>query len=229
MSEAVHTMFSDIAPKYDRANAVLSMGVHRRWRRRTVELCAVRAGQHILDCATGTGDLALEMKRAVGATGTVIATDFNADMLAFAPRKAERSRLDVTFAVADAMDIPYEDDRFDVTSIAFGIRNVDDPVQALREMVRVTRPGGRIAVLEFGQPRGLFGSFFRWYSKHIIPFIGGLITGHREAYDYLPRTSAAFPCADDFVSLMKEAGGLESIQWESLTGGIAFLYVGVKA
>ena len=227
MSEAVHDMFSEIAPKYDRANSVLSLGVHHAWRSKTVKASGAQSGMSVLDCATGTGDLALAMKKAVGPTGRVVGTDFNADMLSFAPAKAQQNGLDVDFSVADVLDLPFEDNSFDVSSIAFGIRNVDDPVQCLREMSRVVKPGGRVVVLEFGQPNGLFGAFYRWYSKNIIPRIGGMITGNRDAYDYLPETSAAFPCGDDFTALMDASGGFQRREYQPLTGGIAFLYTGV--
>lgn len=226
MSEAVHTMFSDIAPRYDLANSILSLGVHHAWRSLTVKESGARPGGHVLDCATGTGDLALAFKRAVGPTGRVVGTDFNADMLSFAPAKAKRKGLNVEFEVADAMKLPYADATFDVASISFGIRNVDVPAVALGEMARVVRPGGRVVVLEFGQPNGLMGLTYRWYSKNIIPFIGGLVTGHREAYEYLPKTAAAFPCREEFLELMKSTGRLVDCRYRSLTGGIAFLYVG---
>lgn len=226
MSEQVHAMFSDIAPKYDLTNSVLSLGVHHLWRHATVKASGARAGMRVLDCATGTGDLALAFKRAVGPTGRVLGTDFNADMLSFAPAKARAKGLDVEFEVADAMRLPYADATFDVSSIAFGIRNVDDPVVALGEMARVVVPGGKVVILEFGQPRGIMGLTYRFYSKHIIPFIGGLLTGHREAYEYLPETAAAFPCREDFLDRMRQTGRFADVHYKELTGGIAFLYVG---
>ena len=227
MSEAVHTMFSSIATRYDRANTILSFGIHHLWRAATVRASKVQPGMSVLDCATGTGDLALAFKKAVGAHGRVIGTDFNADMLQSAPGKAQQRGLDVEFAVADAMALPYADDTFDVASISFGIRNVDDPARALSEMARVVRPGGSVVVLEFGQPRGVLGALYRWYSKHVMPMVGGLITGHREAYTYLPDTAAAFPCREDFTAIMMGTGLYASATYRELTGGIAFLYVGV--
>jgi demethylmenaquinone methyltransferase/2-methoxy-6-polyprenyl-1,4-benzoquinol methylase len=163
----------------------------------------------------------------VGAQGRVLGTDFNADMLSHAPAKAKGKGLDVTFEVADAMHLPYADATFDVASISFGIRNVDVPKTALAEMARVVKPGGRIVVLEFGQPRGIMGITYRFYSKHIIPLIGGLLTGNRKAYEYLPTTAAAFPCREQFTALMESTGRLTECTYEELTGGIAFLYSGV--
>jgi demethylmenaquinone methyltransferase/2-methoxy-6-polyprenyl-1,4-benzoquinol methylase len=219
-------MFSDIASRYDRANSVLSFGIHHLWRRATVAASGVRVGSSVLDCATGTGDLALAFKRAVGPTGRVVGTDFNADMLSYAPAKAQQRGLDVAFEVADAMHLPYADATFDAASISFGIRNVDDPRVALADMARVVKPGGKVVVLEFGQPRGIMGMLYGMYSRYVIPFIGGLITGNRKAYEYLPTTAAAFPCREAFTDLMTSTGRLTNCTYRELTGGIAFLYVG---
>ncbi len=226
MSEQVRSMFAEIAPTYDRTNSVLSFGVHHRWRKRAVRESGASPGQAVLDCATGTGDLAIAFKRAVGG-GDVVGTDFCAEMLAPAPDKAKARGLDITFEVADALDLPYDDDRFDIASISFGIRNVDDPVRCLAEMARVVRPGGRVIVLEFGQPRGLFGAMFRFYSNTVMPFVGGLISGNRAAYRYLPETSAAFPAGDRFEALMEQAGVFAERRAIPLTFGVTWLYVGV--
>ena len=228
MSEAVRSMFADIADRYDATNSVLSMGVHHGWRRRTVRESAVKPGDSVLDCATGTGDLALAFKRAVG-DGDVVGTDFCAEMLAHAPAKAKQAGLEMTWEVQDAMDLNFEDDRFDVSSISFGIRNVDEPKRAIASMARVTKPGGRVVVLEFGQPEGAFGSVYRWYSNNVIPAIGGMMTGEREAYSYLNKTSSAFPCGDAFVALMKESADFSEVRAISMTGGICWLYVGTVA
>lgn len=220
-------MFSEISGSYDRANSVLSLGVHHLWRRATVRLSRAAAGDRVLDCATGTGDLALAFKKAVGPEGHVVGTDFNADMLAFAPAKAEKENLAVTWEVQDAMALTYPDDSFDIASIAFGIRNVDDPVQALRSMGRVVRPGGRVMILEFGRPLWWMKPFFTFYSKVIIPVIGGLVSGKRDAYEYLTRTSAAFPTGDEFLALMDQSGMYAERKTVPLTGGIAYLYIGI--
>jgi demethylmenaquinone methyltransferase / 2-methoxy-6-polyprenyl-1,4-benzoquinol methylase len=226
MSTQVQQMFSAIAPRYDVANEVLSLGIHRRWRSKAVKLSGVLPGQAVLDCATGTGDLAFALKRAVGAAGRVVGTDFCEEMLAEAPKKAQRLGLDVKFEVADAMALPYGDRLFDCSTIAFGIRNVDDPVKCLREMARVVRPGGKVVVLEFGQPGGPFGALFRFYSRAVMPFVGSLLTGQRAAYEYLPRTAAAFAAGERFLALMDEAGAFSSRSAHALTFGVAYAYVG---
>jgi demethylmenaquinone methyltransferase/2-methoxy-6-polyprenyl-1,4-benzoquinol methylase len=226
MSTEVRQMFSSIATKYDVTNEVLSFGIHRLWRRSAVRLSGAKEGSAVLDCATGTGDLALAFKRKVGASGRVMGTDFCKEMLDNAPAKAAREGLQIEFQVADAMDLPFADNTFDVASIAFGIRNVDDPVKCLKEMGRVVRPGGRVVVLEFGQPTGVFGALFRLYSKVIMPTIGGLLTGNRAAYEYLPRTSAAFPAGDKFLSLMDQSGAYKERVAHPMTFGTSYVYVG---
>jgi demethylmenaquinone methyltransferase/2-methoxy-6-polyprenyl-1,4-benzoquinol methylase len=229
MSAEVQRMFASIAPRYDATNQVLSLGVHGRWRRAAVRLSQAAPGQRALDCATGTGDLALAVKRAVGPSGAVLGTDFCAEMLERAPAKAARAGLDVRFEVADAMALPYTAASFDLATIAFGIRNVDDPVRCLAELGRVVKPGGRVVVLEFGQPRGPFGALFRAYSRHVMPAVGGLLTGNRAAYEYLPRTAAAFPAGEQFLALMDQAGCFRERAAHPLTFGTAFVYVGVVA
>jgi demethylmenaquinone methyltransferase / 2-methoxy-6-polyprenyl-1,4-benzoquinol methylase len=226
MSTEVRQMFSSIATRYDVTNEVMSLGVHRLWRRAAVRYSGAKEGDRVLDCATGTGDLALAFKRKVGASGQVVGTDFCPEMLQSAPAKASAAGLVVDFQVADALALPFADDSFDVASIAFGIRNVDDPVRCLKEMARVVRPGGRVVVLEFGQPRGLFGALFRLYAKTIMPAIGGLLTGNRAAYEYLPRTAAAFPSGEQFVALVDQAGAFQERVAHPLTFGTSYVYVG---
>ena len=212
----IQKMFASIATRYDRANTVLSGGIHHLWRRRAVRRSGVKPGDRVLDCATGTGDLAIAFRRA-GAT--VTGTDFVEAMLAIARTKAPA----IEFRVADAMALPFTDRSFDIASIAFGIRNVADPQKAIAEMARVAR---RVVVLEFGQPRGWFAPFFRTYQQHVLPRLGGAVTGDRAAYEYLESSSARFPSGEDFVALMRRSAAFRSIDCEALTGGIAYLYIG---
>jgi demethylmenaquinone methyltransferase/2-methoxy-6-polyprenyl-1,4-benzoquinol methylase len=226
MSEQVHQMFSQIARRYDATNDVLSMGVHRLWRRETVKRSGAKAGDHVLDCATGTGDLALAFKRAVGPTGRVLGTDFNADMLSHAPAKAKTAGLEVEFEVADVMKLPFDDCSFDVASIAFGIRNVDDPKVGVSELARVVRSRGRVVVLEFGQPSGAFGLAYRPYARFVMPHLGKLLTGSRAAYEYLPATAAAFPSGERFLELMRSTERFAEVNAFPLLSGLAWIYVG---
>jgi demethylmenaquinone methyltransferase / 2-methoxy-6-polyprenyl-1,4-benzoquinol methylase len=248
VSEAVRRMFADIAPAYDRANAVLSLGVHGRWRKVAVAESGAKPGMSVLDCATGTGDLAFQFAKRVapdgevvgpGRTGgssgprragLVIGTDFCPPMIEKARVKTPpRHAAPVSFQPADALALPFRDDRFDVASISFGIRNVDDPSACLVEMARVVRAGGRVVVLEFGQPRGLMAAPFKFYSKHVIPRVGALISGHKDAYEYLPETSAAFPSGEKFLQLMRDAKCFTDVTARPLTGGIAYCYTGTVA
>jgi demethylmenaquinone methyltransferase/2-methoxy-6-polyprenyl-1,4-benzoquinol methylase len=186
----------------------------------------VRNGMKILDCATGTGDLAIAYKHAVG-SGTVIGTDFCAEMLSFAPHKAKKMNMDIQFEIADVLNLPYPNDTFDIASISFGIRNVDNPQRGLEEMARTVKSGGKVVVLEFGQPRGLFRILYTVYSRFIMPRLGGLLTGNASAYEYLPETAARFPSGEEFTAIMRSTNAFSECRYESLTFGIAYLYIGI--
>ena len=221
--QRIRSMFASISGRYDRANQVLSAGVHHRWRRRAVRWSGAGAGDAVLDCATGTGDLAIAFRKS-GAR--VVATDFVPEMLAIARTKAP----DIEFRLADVTALPYDDASFDVASIAFGIRNVDDPAKGLAEMARVVRPGGRVMVLELGSPENpMFRALYDTYRRHALPRVGGALTGQRGAYEYLEASSADFPCGEAFVQLMRSSGKFAEIEFRALTFGIAYLYRGVAA
>lgn len=225
--EIIHSMFSKVASSYDKANSVLSVGIHHLWRKKLVNLVSAHQGQSILDCATGTGDLAIAFKKAVGPTGKVIGTDFCADMLKSAPAKALQQQLEIHFEQADVTKLQYPDQQFDITSISFGIRNVSNPVKALSEMARVTKTGGTVVVLEFGQmTTPVIKDLYRFYSESILPIIGGWVTGQKEAYDYLQKSSAAFPCKENFLDLMKETQQFSSMTYTAVSFGIAYIYIG---
>lgn len=225
--EIIRKMFSQVAANYDRANSVLSMGIHHLWRKKLVRFSDVKPGQSVLDCATGTGDLAIAFKTAVGPSGRVVGTDFCAEMLIPAPKKAAARNLDIQFEQADVTQLQFADKLFDICSISFGIRNVSDPVKALSEMARVTKPGGQVMILEFGQVKApLWGPLYGFYSEKILPKLGGLVTGQGDAYEYLQKSSAAFPCREQFLALMKEAGAFSEMKFISLSGGIAYIYKG---
>lgn len=220
----VKNMFSEIASQYDKANDYLSLGIHHLWRKKLVKWSGATAGNSVLDCATGTGDLAIEFKKVVKA-GKVVGTDFCAEMLETAPSKAKAKGFDISFSVADVMALPFADKSFDISSIAFGIRNVQDPKKGLSELARVTRPGGYVMVLEFGQPRvPLFSQAFNLYSKYVLPKVGGMITGKPQAYSYLENSSAKFPCRKDFVNLALSTKAFHKVEFVSLSGGIAYIY-----
>jgi demethylmenaquinone methyltransferase/2-methoxy-6-polyprenyl-1,4-benzoquinol methylase len=220
-------MFGRIAGTYDRANQILSFGLHHRWRSAAVRRSGARPGDRVIDCATGTGDLAIAFYRVVGLGGEVVGTDFCEEMLAYAPEKAARAGAEIRFETGDVLALPYPDAQFDIASIAFGIRNVEDPDRALREMARVVRPGGSVVVLEFGQPGGaFFGSLYRFYSRRVLPALGGIVSGDRSAYEYLDRTSSSFPAGPTFAERMRATGAFRSVSFHRLTGGVAYVYVG---
>lgn len=225
----IQSMFAKVAPKYDEANTVLSAGIHHLWRKKLVRWAHVKSHDRILDCATGTGDLALEFKNSfpdVSVTGT----DFCQEMLDLAPIKAQQRGLDVKFLWADATNLPFSDESFNVVTISFGIRNVVEPGKALNEMYRVLKPGGRLLVLEFGQPEiPVFAGIFKFYSEKFLPILGGWVTGQKAAYQYLQESSAEFPCGRDFLELIKKSAPFENPEYRALTGGIAYLYRAFKS
>jgi demethylmenaquinone methyltransferase/2-methoxy-6-polyprenyl-1,4-benzoquinol methylase len=218
-------MFDRIAGRYDAMNRVLSFGLDRGWRRRTVRALQLGERPRVLDLATGTGDLAVEIAR-MHPGATVIGLDPSRAMLAIAQRKLVRRDLAgrVTLMRGDAQHLPYRNCEMDAATIAFGIRNVPDRLAALREMARVVRPGGRIAVLELGEPRrGLFARAARFHTRHVVPRLGALLSGARE-YRYLQCSIAAFPSSTEFAAVM-ELAGLHVVEVAPLTFGVCTLYV----
>ena len=222
-------MFDKIAARYDAMNRVLSFGLDRGWRRRTVRALALGKAPRVLDLATGTGDLAVDLAR-MHPDAQVIGLDPSRQMLAIAERKlASRGLADrVTLVRGDAQHLPYRDAEMDAATIAFGIRNVPDRLAALGEMARVVRPGGRVAVLELGEPRrGLLARAARFHTRHVVPRLGALLSGARE-YRYLQRSIAAFPPSAEFAQLMERAG-LHVLEVAPLTFGVCTLYVTTPA
>ncbi len=221
--ENVRAMFDAIAPRYDVLNRVLSARVDVAWRRKAVRALGVTPGDRILDLATGTGDLLLE-ELAAGAIRSVGA-DLSFGMLRrVRPKLASRGATDSRVCQGDAERLPFADGCFDGASIAFGIRNVLDRAQGVREMRRVVKSGGRVVVLEFHETTGLIGTVFRFYFNHILPQIGALVSS-RQAYSYLPKSVANFESPEGFSHLMR-AAGLRDVVSKPLTFGIAWLHVG---
>jgi demethylmenaquinone methyltransferase / 2-methoxy-6-polyprenyl-1,4-benzoquinol methylase len=220
-------MFDAIAPRYDMLNRILSMGIDRGWRRRTVDALALGEGPAVaLDVATGTGDLALAIAGR-HPQAHVVGLDPSDNMLAVGRGKVAKAGMDdrVELVHGDAQDLPFDDDRFDACCIGFGIRNVPDRALALREMARVTQPGGRVAVLELGEPQGgVMGPLARFHIRTVVPRLGAALSGARE-YRYLQESIAAFPAPEAFADMMRDAG-MDVLEVRPLTFGVCHLYVG---
>jgi demethylmenaquinone methyltransferase/2-methoxy-6-polyprenyl-1,4-benzoquinol methylase len=227
--ERIQEMFDSIAPRYDFLNRVLSLGIDRQWRRFAVRQIKFTDNGRILDVATGTGDVALEIAVLTPASVSIVGLDFSKEMVALGKEKIRISPFAqrITMQVAPCEAIPFPEESFDSVTIAFGIRNVVDRLQGLKEMWRVLKPEGRVVILEFSTPRSkLFKAFYCFYFLRVLPVIGGLFSKF-SAYKYLPDSVLEFPSREEFKALMARAG-FRSPTHHDLTGGIATVYVGEK-
>lgn len=228
----IRGMFAEIAPTYDLLNHLLSLNIDKLWRRRVAKLVPCRDGGPILDLCTGTGDLAFEYDRACAGRVPIVAADFCSEMLVRAVRKSERlgSRDRIRIVEADAQRLPFEDSTFEIASVAFGLRNVTDPEKGIAEMVRVLRPGGRLAILEFSKPRHWFlGRMYRFYFRFLLPLVGQLLSRSKHsAYRYLPESVFDFPDGEALAERLRHHG-LTEVWFKPFTFGVATLYVGTKS
>jgi len=226
----VANVFHSVASRYDLMNDLMSGGVHRIWKRFTIEVSGVRRGQRVLDIAGGTGDLAAKFSKLVGPEGEVVLADINESML-----NVGRDRLtdrgvcgNIEYVQADAQYLPFPDNHFDVITIAFGLRNVTDKDLALRSMLRVLKPGGRLLVLEFSKPRSeLFSKVYDTYSFQVIPRVGKLVTGDADSYRYLAESIRVHPDQETLKQMMIDAGFV-NCEYFDLTGGVVALHKGIK-
>ncbi|MBJ7353837.1 MAG: bifunctional demethylmenaquinone methyltransferase/2-methoxy-6-polyprenyl-1,4-benzoquinol methylase UbiE [Thermoleophilaceae bacterium] len=228
--EQVEAMFDRIAKRYDLMNSVMTAGLHDEWRRRAVKVAGVKPGDHVLDVATGTGDLAFELARAVAPGGSVTGADFSEEMLSVARQKqgSEATGLDaeIVFEQGNALDLKYDDDTFDAVTVGFGVRNFSDLAAGLTEMARVVRPGGKFVILEISQPqKGALSYFYKAWFDGLVPFIGKF-AGEDSAYTYLPNSVKRFAKPEALAAVLHEAG-TEQVGWISLAGGIITIHHGV--
>jgi demethylmenaquinone methyltransferase / 2-methoxy-6-polyprenyl-1,4-benzoquinol methylase len=228
-AQAVQEMFSAIAPRYDLLNHVLSLNIDRLWWRRTARRFAgilARADVQVLDLCCGTGDMAFALQRQAGNEGARIwGTDFAHPMLERALRKSQGKS--PQWVEADALNLPFPDASFDLVTSAFGFRNLADYDAGLREIVRVLRPGGELGILECSEPDGIVGKFYGVYFRRVLPTVGGLISGSKSAYAYLPASVGRFPAVPEMKTRML-AAGFREVEWTPYTFGTAGLYWGKK-
>lgn len=226
--KAVTEMFDDISSHYDFLNHLLSFQIDKIWRRKTSRIVALHQPTAILDVATGTADLAIRMVKDMPAA-SIIGVDLSEKMLEIGRQKIKQEQLDqrIKLMTADAEDLPFEDNHFDAVTVAFGVRNFEHLETGLREMLRVLKNNGLIAILEFSHPKnGIVKGPYRCYSKHILPKVGRAFSKHPKAYSYLPSSIEAFPESEDFVRLQNGLG-IDEVKKETFCGGIATLYHGV--
>lgn len=228
-ARAVREMFTSIAPRYDLLNHVLSMNVDRLWWNRTARTFAAilaRPEARVLDLCCGTGDMTFALRRKAGkSSARILGADFSHAML---QRAAEKSKgTDLCWVEADALNMPFEDESFDLATSAFGFRNLTDYNAGLREILRLLRPGGECGILDFSEPAGVMGPLYQIYFKHVLPRIGTMISGVRGPYAYLPASVERFPAPQDMLERMRNAGFREA-SWTPYTFGIAGLYRGKK-
>ena len=226
----VADVFHSVAARYDLMNDLMSGGIHRIWKRFTIELSGVRKGNAVLDIAGGTGDLAARFAEIVGSGGRVVLADINESMLQVGRDKLlDQGKLgNIEFVQADAQSLPFPDDSFDCITIAFGLRNVTDKDAALRSMLRVLRPGGRLLVLEFSKPGNpLLSKAYDTYSFRILPMMGKLVANDSDSYQYLAESIRMHPDQETLLGMMEDAG-FSQCEYHNMTGGIVAVHRGVK-
>ena len=226
-AQRVRGVFDSVAPKYDVMNDLMSLGLHRAWKAYTVLVADIRPGQRVLDIAGGTGDLAQAFARKVGAEGLVVHTDINASMLSVGRDRLLDAGLVLPTVVCDAEKLPFETESFDRVSVSFGLRNMTHKDQALAEMQRVLKPGGKLLVLEFSRVARPLEKAYEWYSFNILPRLGRLVAGDEASYRYLAESIRMHPGQEELKAMMKKAG-FGHVDYHNLTAGVAALHVAIK-
>ena len=244
-AKKVQQLFSSIADNYDKANRAITLGMDQAWRKKLVDWSEAPPAGQILDCATGTGALAFEFQKGLSPLAQITGVDFCEQMLKKAIDKQRKTphtqngtllspqaleeklalKKNIHFQLADVTALPFSDNSFDVCSMAYGLRNMENPVQALKEMARVTRPGGKVMILETGELAFWpLAPFFHTYFFYVVPLLGGWITGKKTAYQYLQKSSRHFPSREGLLALMAKSGDLKQCQYQTLFFGASFLY-----
>lgn len=226
----VANVFNSVAQKYDVMNDLMSFGIHRLWKRYTIDCSGVRTGMKVLDIAGGTGDLTAQFSRRVGPTGEVVLADINDAMLEVGRDKLRNRGIvgNVRYVQANAEELPFADDSFDIITIAFGLRNVTDKQKALESMFRVLKPGGRLLVLEFSKPvQPLLNQAYDFYSFNVLPKMGQLVAGDADSYQYLAESIRMHPDQETLRGMMEKAG-YDQVTYDNLTGGIVAMHRGFK-
>ena len=223
----VRGVFDSVASKYDLMNDLMSGGLHRAWKAYTVAVANVREGDQVLDIAGGTGDLALAFSRKVGASGRVVHTDINAAMLGTGRNRLLDAGVVLPTVVCDAEKLPFESGQFDLVSVAFGLRNMTHKDQAIAEMCRVLKPGGKLLVLEFSKVAKPLSKVYDWYSFKVLPQLGKLVAGDDASYRYLAESIRMHPSQAELKDLMKK-NGFGHVDYHNMTGGVVALHVGIK-
>lgn len=221
----IQSLFSDISKSYDSANDAITFGMARAWRKRLVHLSQAKLGDQILDIATGTGDLAFDFYKLTNKKTNVTGIDFCKPMLDIAIDKAVIKDANIEFKLGDACNLDFNDESFDIVSISYGIRNVQNFDQAIKEMFRVLKSDGRFMVLETGSKNsGVLSPFINTYTNYIMPTIGGLISGKKSAYNYLSKSSSLFPSGDSFINAVINAAPFSKAEYKKVLGGASYIY-----
>jgi demethylmenaquinone methyltransferase / 2-methoxy-6-polyprenyl-1,4-benzoquinol methylase len=223
----VRSVFDSVAPRYDLMNDLMSMGLHRAWKAYTVLAADLRPGQRVLDIAGGTGDLARAFARKVGSSGLVVHTDINASMLRVGRDRLLDAGLVLPTVVCDAEKLPFESESFDRVSVGFGLRNMTHKEQALAEMQRVLKPGGKLLVLEFSRVAPPLRKAYDWYSFNILPRLGRFVARDEASYRYLAESIRMHPGQEELKAMMRKCG-FGHVDYHNLTGGVAALHVAIK-
>ncbi len=226
-AQRVRGVFDSVAPRYDVMNDLMSMGLHRGWKAYTVLVADARPGQQVLDIAGGTGDLAMAFARKVGPGGLVVHTDINEAMLRTGRDRLIDAGIAVPSLVCDAEKLPFATDRFDLVAVAFGLRNMTHKEQALAEMRRVLKPGGKLLVLEFSRVAPPLEKAYEWYSFQVLPRLGRWVARDEASYRYLAESIRMHPGQEELKAMMAKSG-FGHVDYHNLTGGVAALHVGIK-